>query len=679
MTSKNQGRDAVDSPELIDISAFEDITSPNEQEPTQKELNDRRLAQAIDYLAKEGGDDSPATFMDRIDRIDNSLLLPLSQRGRNFDIKLFNRVLAMVSQAQLDFEEAAQGDSEEEDLLLMSNRESSMAKGVEELPEYFTPSAAEAVNRKCDGLDKPCSKLRRPMHAVRKPAAAEEQDVRRENRFRYGGRDNEAESWYKNYPASLPFPETFQLAHWESLKIDYDLLESIKQMKAEGKIVETNLPFDNPALEQFKTLPSFESGSRFKLPKASAIAETEIIRLGTQKNFAKVVEDLNRSNGKVQDGEFQYTPRVFLENLTVGTQADPTTIRHAVNTTPAKSRTGIRGSSTQLGSLDTTRKSPVARIPVKPTSRHPPSAVPQTYETDIDLTGEQGGFRDDNAHAKVDAAARVAHVADENLPKTTEHARSSTIHTNLVPPTSRVRTTSPVVRKISRERATSLERSPRRQSGVSTVPPSPDPPINKTSFHPEVVIENRPSGHHLTNSSVHTPSKSQPVPEPISVVAPKGTTRRPTKRKCGVSEQNYTPDTKRTKSIKYSAPKTPIQARARTTPDKIFQPLVEESDELDDFGENNVAEALSEISNSVVPIKSKPATKSKSTKTKTVPKKVTKKAAVAGKAVNNAQTKVVVEGIIHEEQHALPIAEDKKTKHEAKAGNTRSGLKYLKE
>jgi hypothetical protein len=321
MTFKNQDRGAADSPELINIADLEEITSTSKEEPTQREANDRRLAQAISYLVKEGGSDSPATFMDRVDRIDNSLLLPLTQQGRNFDIKLFNRVLDMVSEAQLDFDKAAQEESSEEDSPSMSNRKSPMPESVEEPREYYMPYAAEALYRKGDGLDEPHSKPHMPVPATKGPTAERGDDVPSERVFKYGGPDNEVESWYRDYPASLPFPETFQLAHWESLKINYDISESGRQMKAEGQIVETNVSFDHPALQQYKTLPPYESGSRFKLPNPSAIVEEEVNRLGTQESLEKVVQDLNRSSDEVNaEGKYRYTPRIFLEKFTVGAQ-----------------------------------------------------------------------------------------------------------------------------------------------------------------------------------------------------------------------------------------------------------------------------------------------------------------------------------------------------------------------
>ncbi|CAN9165374.1 unnamed protein product [Alternaria alternata] len=606
MTFKNQDRGAADSPGFIDIADLQEIISTSKEEPTQRETNDRRLAQAINYLVKEGGSDSPATSMDRVDRIDNSLLLPLTQQGRNFDIKLFNRVLDMVSQAQLDFDKAAQEDSSEEDLPSMSNGESSMPESTEEPREYYTPSAAEALYRKGDSLDEPHFKPHMPVPATKGPAAERGDDVPSERVFKYGGPDNEVESWYKDYPASLPFPETFQLAHWESLKINYDISESGRQMKAEGQIVETNVSFDHPALQQYKTLPPYESGSRFKLPKPSAMVEEEVNRLGTQKSLEKVVQDLNRSSDEVNaEGKYRYTPRIFLEKFTVGAQ----------------------GNISQRGSANTTRKGPAVRTPTKQTSKHP---------------------------------------------------QSSTKHTNLVPPTSRAQTTSPVVRKINRERATSLERSPRRQSGVSIVPPSPDSPTKKIAVHPQVVIEKRVS-ERPKKPATPVSSKPQIAPDSINFVTQKGTTKKLTKRKRSISEQDYTADHKRPKPVNPSVLRSSVRTRAQATSDRPVPFVAEESDELDRSGEGDVTEALNQMPAAVISVKVNTATKSKVTKSRAATKKVTKKATIAGKVAGKAQRKVVVKEITNEENHTLPVTQKQKTKLEKKAGSTRSGLRYLKE
>jgi len=299
------------SPDLMDISAFENVPSVSEEEPTQREINDTQLAQAIHYLTEEGGDDTGTTYMDRIERIDEDLLQRLPQQERNFDDQLYQRAQAMIRQARLEFEEEATREDSSSSL----GGDSPTLMITEEVPDSYTPSAAQALYRRGDTPDEPQAMPRKQM-----PAA--ETKVRREERFKYGGPNNEPEKWHKKYPASLPFPETFQMAHWESLKIDFDLSESGKKMKAEGKIVETNIPFDRPELEQYKNLPVFESGSRFKLPIPSAEVQEGISKLGTPRSLEEGVEKLNQNDDKVRAGNYKYTPRVFLDKFSAGTQGE---------------------------------------------------------------------------------------------------------------------------------------------------------------------------------------------------------------------------------------------------------------------------------------------------------------------------------------------------------------------
>ena len=302
MASASHNLEAAQSPDL------EDIPLISEEEPTQRKDNDRQLAQAIRYLTEEGGDDTPATFMDRVGRIDKDLIQQLLQQKRNSDDQLYQPAQAMIRQARLDFEEAAREDSSSS-----LGEDSPMSRFIEEVPESYTPSAAQALYRRGDTPDE-------PQAMPRKQVPVSGTEVRREQRFKYGGPNNEAENWHKNYPASLPSPETFQMAHWESLKIDFDLSESGKKLKAEGKIVKTNIPSDRPELEQHKNLLVYESGSRFKLPVPSAAVQEEIIKLGTRGSLEKVVQELNQNDDRVRAGNYEYTPRVFLDKFSVGTQ-----------------------------------------------------------------------------------------------------------------------------------------------------------------------------------------------------------------------------------------------------------------------------------------------------------------------------------------------------------------------
>ncbi|KAI4611461.1 hypothetical protein J4E80_007682 [Alternaria sp. BMP 0032] len=605
----------------MDISAFENVPPVSEEEPTQREINDRRLSQAIRYLDNEGGDDTDSTYMNHVEKIHEDLLQRLPPQERNFDDQLYERAQAMIRQARFEYEEEVAREDSSSSL----GGDSPRSMMIEDVPDSYTPSAAQALYRRGDTPDEP--------HAMpRKQVPAAETKVRREERFKYGGPNNEPEKWHKNYPASLPFPETFQMAHWESLKIDFDLSESGKKMKAEGKIVETNIPFDRPELEQYKNLPVHESGSRFKLPIPSAEVQEEIRKLGTPGNLEEVVEELNQNDDKVRAGNYKYTPRVFLEKFSAGTQVDPTTIRDAVNTTPVKSRTGAMGRSI-----------------------------------------DQPRLEDEDAHAigdKARAAQSAARIAREKVRKAEEAlnaAKQANLGIHTVPP----QTTSPVARKLNRERATSLERSPRRQSGVSTAAPSPASP-DKTSIHPQVVIPNKPNGRQ-PKSTQASPPKTQPTPGQTNVSTPKTTTKKQPKRKRSLSEQNYTPETKRSKSVVSSSRKS-SRTKTRKSPGKAIHFQPDESDDSDELSDDDLAKDVQELTTVVTSTKTKPA--KKTTKTTAVTKKVSK-AAAAGKAARKAKAgkEVVLDG-----EHVIQMAKERRSKSPGRVvkGGTRSGVKYLK-
>jgi hypothetical protein len=277
---------------MIDLS--------DSDEATQQEVNDNRLTKAIKYLSQEGGDDSTATFMNRVDRIDESLLQLLPQQGSHFDTPLYQRLQTMIREVRHDFENARQS-------------ESPVQESDDELPEYHTASAARALYRSQEVVGGPKATPPKSMHRG-------DDKVPHEQEFKYGGPSNQVEIWHKDFPASLPFPETMQMAHWESLKIDFDLSETGKQLKADGKVVETNISFDHPALAQYKNLNQYDSGSRFKLPVASKTVQTYINTRGNTDKLTEVIEAFNKGDREKEIAK-DYVPRVFLNKLSVSTSS----------------------------------------------------------------------------------------------------------------------------------------------------------------------------------------------------------------------------------------------------------------------------------------------------------------------------------------------------------------------
>lgn len=305
MASRYYGDPAASSPNLVDLSDSESIYSISEEEVTDRDVNDRRLTQAINYMAEEGGDDLPPTFMSRVDRIDEALLQQLPQRGGDFDPKLYRRLRVLVLDAQREFEEAA---AENFNLIEADD---------DDLPEYYIPSTeVHALYKEADEAESPVAKHpKTPLEPRLRDSEdnVPEDNVKREWEFKYGGPGNEPEIWNRDFPAILPFPETMQMAHWESLKIDHDLSESIKPG---AKPVETDIPFDHPLLDEYKNLHQYDSGSRFKLPVISPSDKERINKLGTEQKLKKIVEDVNMGD-RDQEIVKDYVPRLFLEKFVV--------------------------------------------------------------------------------------------------------------------------------------------------------------------------------------------------------------------------------------------------------------------------------------------------------------------------------------------------------------------------
>ena len=92
---------------IIDLSDNAQVTSASEEEPSQREINDRRVTQAINYLNEEGGNDSPIKYTNRLARIDDELIQRLPQQQGGFDRALYESLRAMVREEVKTFQDAA--------------------------------------------------------------------------------------------------------------------------------------------------------------------------------------------------------------------------------------------------------------------------------------------------------------------------------------------------------------------------------------------------------------------------------------------------------------------------------------------------------------------------------------------------------------------------------------------
>jgi hypothetical protein len=284
---------------LVEFSDAEEIYSMSDDDTVQKEDNDRRLLQAINYLQQGGRGDSPATFIDRVNRIDKTLSNQLRHQEPMFNPKLYRRVRALVIDVRRDFDNA----TEEESLDMESDDELTQVDGPI-APHY------EAVIRvdSPSPTPTPAPSTRQTHKALTPRRPGTENNDQRERSFKYGS-DSEMENWYKDYPASLPFPETLMMAHWDSLKIDYDL-----NRPKDAATVETVVTVENPQIKQYFKLPQFESGSQFKLPAVSNNDQVAINKLGTQTHLKTVVDKFYRRD-QTNGGNKDYVPRLFLERF----------------------------------------------------------------------------------------------------------------------------------------------------------------------------------------------------------------------------------------------------------------------------------------------------------------------------------------------------------------------------
>jgi hypothetical protein len=290
--------------DLIEISPdseaiTEEIYSIGDNEPAEQEANNRRLTQAIKYLQQDGGDDSPRTFMYRVNRINETLLRQLPQQGQAFDRNLYRRVRVLVLDAQRDFRDAAARDTPVYD--------------DDDAPaQYYSPTPAnEALYREGSSSPSPrpgpSTLLKQRSRNLAPPHPRSVEDVKRERVFKYGGPNNVPEKWHRNFPAILPFPETHMMAHWESQKINYD----ISRPKGESA-EETNIPLNHPQLSPSLALQHYESGSRFKLPAASKSDQDMVNDYGERSIKHRV--------SKFYYKEAKYSPFVFLEKFEIGVQ-----------------------------------------------------------------------------------------------------------------------------------------------------------------------------------------------------------------------------------------------------------------------------------------------------------------------------------------------------------------------
>ncbi|KAF9699016.1 hypothetical protein EKO04_003145 [Ascochyta lentis] len=338
MASRHQRQAPIQTPELM-LSDSEDSHYSSEDEMSERDQTDHLLRQAHHYVITEGGNDSPTTFMERIQRIDRSLLREIVKYSYECDPKLYRAVRQKVDHLQREFEDAVEADSSVYDF--------------EEMPAYYTAAADEGLYR----MDSSPVVAEAPSSRHKAQPATKNEA---ERTYLYGGPGNDPERWHKNYPASLPFPETIRMADWESLRIHYDLATT-GNLDNKEPVTSIGVSFKDPLLAHHDNLAQYESGSRFKLPVIQPLDIAKVEKISTPEKLHEAVNAFNQGDNTTHEsGEYNYAPRVFLDRLEVGYQISPQhrrphhrrssqgehidhtvvvdDVRSAVNTTPTKPR-----------------------------------------------------------------------------------------------------------------------------------------------------------------------------------------------------------------------------------------------------------------------------------------------------------------------------------------------------
>lgn len=354
MAAKHHVRALPHTPDLS-MSDSEDAYSSDAEELPNREEIDGMLRQAHRYVITEGGNDSRSTFMQRINRINQDLIQEISLHGYECDSKLYRHVKQKIDHVLREFEDIPDEDYDHDEVSTLLERE---------LEESVSSTGSS-----------PVTPGRSP---TAHPIARNDSENSLQRTYLYGGPHNYPEIVYKTAPASLPFPETFRMADWESLRIHWDLATT-GNLENTNPVTSNGIAFNDPRLAHHDRLGQFESGSRFRLPTIDAEVMANVSAYGTIQHLRKSIDEFAQGDDSLDiDGDYKYTPRLFSDRLVIGHQDSPVDrklsrvfhvvqplanlitvidqVRKAINTTPTKRRPS-NGSSSRAGLASSTAHS----------------------------------------------------------------------------------------------------------------------------------------------------------------------------------------------------------------------------------------------------------------------------------------------------------------------------------
>lgn len=283
------------------MSDSEDAYSSDEEEMLlTREKLDRWLRGAHHYVITEGGKDSESIYAQRIHHI-NRNIQEISSYRYDCDQNLYRHVKQKIDHVLREYEDFMGVDLGVED----DEGSDSVDVVAKEPPDSspVTPTATSAL----DTLERTGKK---------------DHDFKRT--YYYGGLNEQPEIWYQKAPASLPFPETFRMAEWESLRMDWDIYNT-GDMKNSEPVTSNGVSFHDPRIIHHDNRPRFETGSKYKLPAVNSVDMAKVADYATVDRLHKVVDIFNQHDDtKNAGGDFKYAPRVSLERLEVGFQIQAT-------------------------------------------------------------------------------------------------------------------------------------------------------------------------------------------------------------------------------------------------------------------------------------------------------------------------------------------------------------------
>jgi hypothetical protein len=278
-----------------------DVRSESEDDSITQEEADSTLRNAIRYMITQGGTHSEDTYNSRVNDIDEYILRDHRNEAYPYGHRLYRELQSLVREAQSELSIADQSSSVSGD----------SAVSTEE------PYSPNALYREYDDSDYAPAGGPRPATPPPRPRGPRNAEILK-NQYLYGGPDNEAEEWHKDFPAALPFGETHYMQEWESMKIYYDLAESAKRLHDDNPIVDTNVPCGSVEA-RFGSPNQYDSGSRFKIPAKIPAnwARVEKAAEASSHSVRMAVVKFNEGGDDQDQVQKDYAPRVFLPQVSM--------------------------------------------------------------------------------------------------------------------------------------------------------------------------------------------------------------------------------------------------------------------------------------------------------------------------------------------------------------------------